>query len=253
MLEAYIKNRRQTKDILLMTHIVMGYPSFEASMQVVEQMVEAGVDLMELQIPFSEPMADGPVILRANQQSLEQGATLDRCFEFAATVSKRFDIPFLFMSYANILFKYGMDRFADQMLSLGMSGAIVPDIPPEEGSDYIGALCSRDLCPVYLFSPQTSDERMRYISGFSKGFIYCVARKGVTGKETQFTRELDDYLARCRAATLLPLAVGFGVKDREDVEYLKGKADIAVIGSQTIRVVDEKGPGACGRFIRTLI
>ncbi|THB74614.1 MAG: tryptophan synthase subunit alpha, partial [Desulfobacteraceae bacterium] len=131
--------------------------------------------------------------------------------------------------------------------------AIVPDIPPEEGSDYIGALCSRDLCPVYLFSPQTSDERMRYISGFSKGFIYCVARKGVTGKETQFTRELDDYLARCRAATLLPLAVGFGVKDREDVEYLKGKADIAVIGSQTIRVVDEKGPGACGRFIRTLI
>lgn len=251
-LESYIRERLQTKDILLMTHIVMGYPSFEDSYEIVKQMVEAGVDLIELQIPFSEPLADGPVILKANQKALEKGSTVKKCFEFAQTVAKEFKIPFLFMSYANILFKYGMEAFSDKMAEINIKGAIVPDLPPEEGSDYIQAMQKNNLNPIYIFSPETSDERLKYLSTFTSGFVYCVARKGVTGKDTSFSDDITNYLARCRKVTALPLAVGFGVKDKADVDYLKGKADIAVIGSQTIRVVEEKGAAASGDFIRSL-
>ncbi len=253
MLKSYINKKLKTKDILLMTHIVMGYPSFEDSMNIVEQMVESGVDLIELQIPFSEPMADGPVILKANQKSIEKGSSVKKCFEFANTASKKFDIPFLFMSYANILYKYGIKQFSGQMAQMNLRGAIVPDIPPEEADEYVGALKENKLNPIFIYTPQTSDERMEYINTYADGFIYCVARKGVTGKETQFSRELESYLERCRKATDLPLAVGFGVKDKNDIDYLKGKADIAVIGSETIRIVDEKGVKATSEFIQNLI
>ena len=252
MLEAYIREKREKKEILLMTHIVLGYPSFEASMEIVAQMVEGGVDLMELQIPFSEPMADGPVILKANQEALNAGTRVSECFAFAAEASQRFDIPFLFMTYTNILFKYGMDRFAENMAAAGIKGAIVPDLPPEEGALYLEAMGKHGCRPIYIYSPTTTDERMALLSSKGSGFIYCMARKGVTGKETTFSRELDTYLARCRNATSLPLAVGFGVKDKQDVNYLKGKADIAVIGSQTIRLVNEKGVESVGAFIRDL-
>jgi tryptophan synthase alpha chain len=252
MLESYIREKLAQKDILLMTHIVMGYPSFSQSMQVVEQMVEAGVDLMELQIPFSEPMADGPVILKANQAALENGATVAGCLEFAEKAAARFDIPFLIMSYANILFKYGMEPFAARLKKINVKGAIVPDIPPEEGREYIKTFDDAGLCPVFLFSPQTTDDRMRHVASHGRGFIYCVARKGVTGNTTQFSEDLTAYLARCRRATNLPLAVGFGVRDKSDIGFLSGKADIAVIGSETIRVVAEKGVEACGSFIREL-
>ena len=235
-----------------MTHIVLGYPSFEDSYRIVEAMVDAGVDLMELQIPFSEPIADGPVILRANQAALARGATVKKCIDFASEVSRKFDIPFLFMTYYNICFKYGLDRFADVMVDCGLKGAIVPDLPPEEGGGFLEAMGRNDLAPIFIYAPTTSAERMRFIASMAKGFIYCVARKGVTGAQTAFSNELDTYLARCRSATSLPLAVGFGVKDRADVDFLKGKADIAVIGTQTIRLVEEKGVGAVGDFISGL-
>ncbi len=156
------------------------------------------------------------------------------------------------MSYANILYKYGMEKFSDKMAKINLKGAIVPDLPPEEGDEYIKAMERNNLSPIFIFSPETSDERLGYLSSFASGFVYCLARKGVTGKNTAFSDDITTYLSRCRKATDLPLAVGFGVKDKADVDYLKGKADIAVIGSQTIRLVEEKGVGATGDFIRTL-
>ncbi len=252
MLENVLRQKLREKDILLMTHIVLGYPSFEASAGIVEAMVKAGVDLMELQIPFSEPIADGPVILRANQEALSRGAKVRRCMEFGGEVSRAFDIPFLFMTYCNIGFKYGMDRFAEDSARAGMQGVILPDLPPEEGREYLDAMGRHGLAPIFIFAPTTSLDRMRAIASCGKGFIYCVARKGVTGAETSFTNELDDYLARCRSATDLPLALGFGVKDRADVDFLRGKVDIAVIGTQTIRIIEEKGVEAVGDFIAEL-
>jgi tryptophan synthase alpha chain len=252
VLEQYLKDRRQKQEILLMTHLVLGHPHFDTSLRLVESMVHAGVDLIELQIPFSEPIADGPVILRANQEALDRGSTVDRCFEVATEVARRFDVPFLFMSYYNVLFRRGVSQFVTRMQECGLKGAIVPDLPPEEAGEYLLAMKEAALSPIFIYSPNTRPERLSSIAQHGGGFVYCVARKGVTGSETAFTSELGSYLERARAATQLPLAVGFGVKDTKDVDFLRGKADIAVIGSETLRVLERGGVSAVGPFLSGL-
>jgi tryptophan synthase alpha chain len=252
MIESTIRKQLEKKEILLMTHIVIGYPSLEDSYQIVKAMVEAGVDLMELQIPFSEPIADGPVILRANQEALATGITVEQCLDFAERVSREFDIPFLFMTYYNILFKYGVRKFAEAMAQRGLKGAIVPDLPPEEAGDYLQAMGENGLAPIFIFAPNSTEKRMQLIAKHASGFVYCVARKGVTGASTEFSSDVDAYLARCRKATDLPLALGFGVSSKEDIDSLRGKADIAVVGSQAIRVLDSEGVNAVGEFIQGL-
>lgn len=251
MLEAEILRRRKHRDILLMTHIVLGYPSFDACRRVVEQMAEAGVDLMELQIPFSEPIADGPVILHANQKALAAGATVDQCLELASRLSREYPISFVFMTYYNIAFVRGVERFAREMREAGVRGAIIPDLPFEEGAGLLDAMSREKLDPVFIYAPNTTDARMRAIAERASGFVYCVARKGVTGAKTEF-EQLGSYLARCRQHTQLPLALGFGVKDRSDIQAITGRADIAVVGSETIRVIDRSGVEGVRGFIQGL-
>lgn len=249
MLEAEIRKARERKDILLMTHIVLGYPSLSESKQIALRMADAGVDLMELQIPFSEPIADGPVILRANQRALAGGAGVESCIELARELARELPIPLVFMSYFNIAFVRGVERFAREMRDAGLRGAIIPDLPFEEGEPLLAAFREQRLAPVFIYSPTTTTERMQAIAQRAQGFVYCVARKGVTGANTEFAA-LDDYLARCRRATSLPLALGFGVQSRADVAAITGKVDIAVVGSETIRVVEREG--GVGAFIRGL-
>jgi len=252
MLESYIASRSKDKSVLLMSHIVIGYPNFADSLRLVDAMVEAGVDLMELQIPFSEPIADGPIIARANQRALDAGATVDKCLSFAEEVASKYAIPFLFMSYYNIPFRRGTSKFVAEMAAAGIKGAIIPDLPPEEATDYLAATSRNSVSPIFIFTPTTSDARLKVLSKVAHGFVYCVARQGVTGQKTTFSHDLDSYIARCRRATALPLALGFGVRNREDVKFLEGKADIVVVGSETIRVVDEKGVSGARDFIRSL-
>ncbi len=252
MLEQYINSKMTEKDILLMCHIVLGYPSFDASYKMIETMVKAGVDLMELQIPFSEPIADGPVILHANQEALANGATVKQCFEFAKTVASDFNIPFLLMSYYNILFKHGVKEFTQTMAEYNLRGAIVPDLPPEEGTEYLEAMKQFQLAPIFIFSPRTEKARMRQLASVGGGFIYCVARKGVTGQDTNFGSQLEDYIQQCRQAATLPLAIGFGLKEKQDLDFLKAKVEIGVIGTQTIRVYNQGGVNAVEEFILSL-
>jgi len=252
VLEAYLRKQREQKEILLMTHIVLGYPDFDTSLRLVEAMVESGVELMELQIPFSEPIADGPVILRANQLALSGGSTVARCFELAEEVARRFPIPFLFMSYYNVLFKHGTAPFVKRMAKANLKGAIVPDLPPEEGAEYLSAMSESGLDPIFIYSPNTKPERLSALGSYGRGFVYCVARKGVTGTRTAFSDELSAYLARARAATNLPLAVGFGVQEKADVDFLRSKADIAVVGSETLRVLDTQGIAGVRPFLASL-
>jgi len=244
-----IRQAREKKEILLMTHIVLGYPSFTANREVIRQMVANGVDLIEMQIPFSEPMADGPVILKANQEAIAAGTRVAACLDFAAEVIQEHAIPFLFMTYYNIIFKFGEEKFLERAAAIGIKGLIIPDLPPEEGADFLAAARQRGVAPILIFSPTSSFSRLQSVAGHGDGFIYCVARKGVTGAATRMDENMAAYLKRCRQATSLPLAVGFGIKAREDVEYLKGKSDIAVIGSETIRLVDREGTAAVGPFI----
>lgn len=252
MLEDYIWKKKEEKDILLMAHVVVGYPSIEESFELVQTIVEAGVDLMELQIPFSEPIADGPVILQASQAALAESIRVDDCFKFARKVTDAFDIPFLFMTYYNIVFRRGEERFFAEAREAGIRGAIVPDLPPEEGESYMAAAAANNIDPIFILSPTSSPQRIKYLARFGRGFFYCVARKGVTGADTYFSSEMNEFLERCRGATQLPLALGFGVSSREDVEFLRGKAEIAVVGSQALRVLNANGIQAVGGFFRGL-
>ncbi|OGR17298.1 MAG: tryptophan synthase subunit alpha [Desulfobacterales bacterium GWB2_56_26] len=252
VLEKQLRERLATKKILLMTHIVLGYPSFDVNREVIAQMVANGVDCIEMQIPFSEPMADGPVILKANQDSLAAGTTVADCMAFGAEMSKQYDIPFLFMTYYNIAFKYGEEKFFQNCRTAGIKGLIIPDLPPEMGVEFFRLAREYQVAPVLIFAPTSTDARMAELNSSAAGFIYCVARRGVTGKQSDFGEGFTTYLARCRAATKLPLAVGFGIRNSEDVAAITGKADIAVIGSETIRLVDREGPQAVGPFIAGL-
>jgi len=252
MLEKIIRSLLSQKEILIMTHTVIGYPDLNTSYQVIEAMVENGSDLIELQIPFSEPIADGPLIEEANQRALAQGITVANCFEFAQKVVSSFPIPFLFMSYYNILFCYGVKRFAEDLAQIGLAGALVPDLPIEEGKDYLMAMKQAGLDPILFFAPSTPLPRMKAIAQKASGFIYCVARKGVTGQNTAFDQALAAYLARARQATELPLALGFGIKNRADIAFLKGKAEIAVIGSELLRLTVNGGPKAVAQKLKEL-
>jgi len=251
-LEQQLRARLAEKDILLMTHIVLGYPSFEKNREVVKEMVTNGVDCIEMQIPFSEPMADGPVILKANQKSIADGTRVADCLAFGKEMSETYDIPFLFMTYYNIIFKYGEEKFFNQAKECDIKGLIVPDLPPEHGDLFLQQAKEKGIAPILIFAPTSTDARMRQLADYGAGFIYCVARRGVTGKKSEFGSDFETYLERCRTATDLPLAVGFGIRDHEDVKALIDKADIAVIGSRTIQLVDEQGASAVGPFIAGL-
>jgi tryptophan synthase alpha chain len=251
-LEDRLKKNLENKDILLMTHIVLGYPSFEVNREVVRQMVENGVDCIEMQIPFSEPMADGPVIMKANLDSLANGTKVEECLTFGAEMASTYDIPFLYMTYYNIIFKYGEEKFIDKCSETGITGLIIPDLPPEQSDIFFQYSAQKQVSPILIYSPTSTDERMQELDSAGSGFIYCVARRGVTGKKSTLDDGFGTYLQRCRNASSKMLAVGFGIQTKEDIAALKGKADMAVIGSKTIQLVDDQGADAVGPFIAEL-
>lgn len=252
-LEAALRKRLEHKPILLMTHLMLGYPSFAVNREVIRHMAAAGVDCIELQIPFSEPIADGPVILRAGQESLARGTRVADCLCFGREMAAAHpEVQFLFMTYYNILFQYGERAFLEQCWDMGFQGTIIPDLPPEEGASYIATSRELELAPIPFFTPTSTQERMQTTSRHGEGFVYCVARRGVTGRRTEVDEALGSYLARCRRATTLPLAVGFGIGSREDIRWLTGRADMAVIGTATIKLVDAQGPEAVGPYIASL-
>ena len=246
----YIRSRG--KPVLLMSHLVLGYPSLAENRAVIDQMVANGVDLMELQIPFSEPIADGPVIARANQSALEGGFKVEQGLAFIEETVRRHDIPFLIMTYFNILLAYGVEAFIERAARIGVHGLIVPDLPPQEAAEAMAWCRTRGLDWIQLMTPTSSDARLAVIGRDASGFCYCVARKGVTGKQTDFDADLSRFIARCRRATDVPLAVGFGVKNPADVAQLTGLAEIAVVGTAAIEIHDREGAEAVGRFFKGL-
>lgn len=251
MLEQSIRNNLKEKDILLMTHLVLGYPSFEDNKKMIQAMANAGVEMIELQIPYSEPSADGPVILKANSDSLESGTTVEACFKFAEEVCAEFpEITFLFMTYYNIPFMYGEKEFVQRSKDIGIKGFIVPDLPLEESAGWLALCEEKELNSIFIFTPTNTDERLKELAAASKGFVYCVGRRGVTGKKTSFDQSLADQIQRFRSASNVPIALGFGVQSPEDVQFLVGKADIAVIGSKMIQLQQTEGVEAAEQFLK---
>lgn len=247
-----LKAIKSSGQIGLMTHVVVGYPDLNTTEELVIEMDKNGADLIELQIPFSDPIADGPTIMKASQIAINHGMKVKDAFKLAHSLSGRIEAPLLFMTYANIIFQYGYETFCHDAREAGINGLIIPDIPPEDAADYLKACEKENLAPVFIMAPTSTDERLEKIAKVAQGFVYCVARTGVTGAKTDFGKDLEDFLTRCRKFTDLPLGVGFGISSKKDVDFLKDKADFAIVGSQTIRILEEKGVKAVGEFIREL-
>lgn len=230
---------RQDNRIGLMTHLVAGYPDLQTSELLIEMMAKY-VDFIEIQIPFSDPMADGPVIMASNQKALDQGIRVKDSFNLMSKMSRKVKIPLLFMGYFNTIFNYGVAKFCGDAAKAGCSGLIIPDITLEEGEDYFANCKKYKLDHIFVVAPNTPPERLKLINKKASGFVYCMARAGVTGSKTDIGQQLANYLQRVKKYIKIPLAVGFGIQSREQIELLKGKADIAVIGSELIRRMEGK-------------
>ncbi len=251
-LAKYLDAKLKQRSMLLMTHLVVGYPSLEDNWQMLEAMQQAGVDLVELQYPFSEPIADGPLFIRANQGALANGIHRDDYFSLMGRAATAFDFPLLFMGYYNTVFKMGHAQFCARLADAGARGMIVADLPPELALDLKAAGRGRDLDFIHLMTPTNGDARLRAIAKDASGFVYCVARKGVTGRATDLGRDLHPYLARCRRATPLPLGLGFGIRSAADLEKLRGGPDIAIVGSAGLDKWEREGRAGFEPFIRSL-
>lgn len=240
-LEAYIRQRLQHKKLLLMTHAVVGYPSFDANMRMLEAMQRADADLVELQLPFSEPIADGPVFVRANQEALAAGVTWEQYFTFMQRASQAFDFKILMMGYYNSVFQMGHETFCACLAEHGGSGFIVADLPPEEAGELFTYADAMQLAPITLMTPTNSLERLQYIASNARGFVYCVARRGVTGYRTDVEQSLEGFIGRCRQVTSLPLALGFGLRTGADLRRIRGLVDIGIIGTALLAAWEKGG------------
>lgn len=251
-LEPHLRDRLAAKPLLLMTHVVVGHPSLDASWAMLEAMDTAGVDLVELQLPFSEPIADGPVFARANHGALRGGLTSRAYFDFAARAAARFRFPLLFMGYCNSIVAMGEARFCARLADAGMRGFIVADLPPENAGEFHAAGRARGLDPILLMTPTSTPSRLAEIGRQASGFVYCVARKGVTGRRTDLSLDAGAFLQQCRAATSLPLALGFGITTPADVRALRGLADIVIVGTACLETWEQRGQDGFRQFLTSL-
>ena len=223
-----------------MPYSVLGYPNREASLQVIKTVVEAGADVLELGIPFSDPLADGPTIQAATQKSLENGTTLKDCLAMTRELRQQgVDTPALLMGYINPMLAYGLERFVADAAEAGADGFIVPDLPPEE-ADELEVLCSRHgLALVYLLAPTSTPNRIKLAAEKSQGFIYLVSLTGVTGARHELPPGLADFVARVREQTDTPLAVGFGIGDGKQARAVAQLADGVIVGSALVKRAGE--------------
>ena len=251
-LERHVRAEIAKRPLLLMMHAVVGYPSLDANWAMLEAMEAAGVDLVELQLPFSEPIADGPWFSKANHAAIRAGTTWTAYFDFTARAARRFRFPLLFMGYYNSIFRMGAAQFCARLSEAGMRGFIVADLPPQEAAALNARARARDLDPILLMTPTNSPERLEAIGRQASGFVYCTARRGVTGKRTDLSEGVAAFLARCRRATPLPLALGFGIRTPADVRGVRGLAEIAIVGTAGLETWEERGPAAYGEFLKAL-
>lgn len=250
---------KRDKKIGIMAHVVVGYPSLEETVSFVTTMADAGVDIVELQIPFSDPLADGPTIMRACEQSLANGTTVKDSFAVMKALSSQVEIPFLFMAYYNTVFNYGVEAFCRDAQKAGAAGLIVPDMPiDEESHERFYFFAKRyGLHTIAVVSPASTDARLKKNARVAQGFVYCTARQGITGAKDQLDSSLASYLQKMRTYFILPLAVGFGISKKEHIKALVGRADIAIIGSAVIDLIAKTSRnernGAIRRFFTELM
>lgn len=225
----------------LVTYVTAGDPDLPRSADVLRALSRAGADVIEVGVPFSDPLADGPVIQRATERALAAGTTLARVLEMVANVRAGIAAPVVIFSYANPILRLGVDAFADRASRAGVDGVLVLDLPIEEAGEFRGSMASRGIDTIFLLSPTTTDARMRKAATLGSGFLYAISRLGVTGARDTLADGVETMVRRIRALSPLPVALGFGISKPEHVRAVGRWADAAVVGSALVNVIAEAG------------
>jgi tryptophan synthase alpha chain len=235
----------------MIAYLTAGDPSPAATPGLVAALERGGADLIELGVPFSDPIADGPVIQQAGDRAIRAGTTLARVLEMAVEIRKKSEIPLLLFTYLNPALKYGFARLARDAKAAGIDGCLLTDVSVEEAEEYVRVMRAADLDTVFLAAPTSTDERLKLISRYSSGFVYLVSRTGITGEQDNIAASALPLIERMRAHTNLPLAMGFGISKPEHVAALTGAVEAVVVGSAIVRQI-ERDPSKLEMFMREL-
>ena len=236
----------------LIAYVTVGYPNIEATLKVVPLLAEFGCDIIELGIPFSDPMADGATIQRASFKALENGVTTKQCLYIAKKISKKTPVPLVFMTYFNPIYKYGLAKFCHDCVAAGVDGLIVPDLLPEEGDELGGFATKSGVDLIYLLAPTSVEVRIKLITDKSRGFIYLVSIAGVTGTRNELPVDLGKFISQVKQIAKQPVCVGFGISTPEQAAQIAQTADGVIIGSKLIQLLetDDTAMTATQSFIR---
>lgn len=241
---ARFQDLRQQQRVGLVTYVTACDPSPDESREILLALGRGGADVIEVGVPFSDPLADGPVIQRATERALAAGGTLAAALDLVASVRRQLDIPLVLFTYLNPVLRMGWEAFTERAASAGIDGVLLLDLPMEEAADAHAAIIGRGMDPIFLVSPTTSDERLRRAGELGRGFLYAISRLGVTGAREDVAASAAALAARLRAATLLPVAMGFGISRPDQVRAIGKVADAAVVGSAIVQVIaDEAAAG----------
>jgi tryptophan synthase alpha chain len=239
----------------LVAYLTCGDPELRTSLEIALAAIAAGAEVLELGVPFSDPVADGPVIQRASERALKNGVTLPDVLKLAAEIRRESDAGLIIFTYLNPILRMGLERFAATAAEAGVDGALVTDLPVEEADLYLEQMRKQNLATVFLAAPTSTDERLKRIAEASTGFVYAVSRTGVTGARKELTEDAQKLVRRLRKFTKLPIAVGFGISAPEQFAAVGQFADAAVIGSAIVHTI-EQNPGkeaqAVAEFIKQL-
>ncbi len=240
----------------LVVYVTCGDPDLATTREIVLGAIEAGADVIELGVPFSDPVADGPVIQRASERALKRGTTLSQVLTLAAEVRQQAQSTGLVVfSYLNPILRMGIEKFCKVARHAGVDGVLVTDLPVEEASEYLRAMDAFDLAPIFLAAPTSPEERLRRIAHASRGFVYAVSRTGVTGARQQLAADAEKLVGRLRRVTKLPVAVGFGISTAEQFAEVGEFADAGVVGSAIVETIERNRGGeaqAVGEFVAKL-
>ncbi|GAC1429921.1 MAG: tryptophan synthase subunit alpha [Terriglobales bacterium] len=240
----------------LVAYVTCGDPDLATTREVILAAIEAGAETIELGVPFSDPVADGPVIQRASERSLRQGTTLDDVIRLAKEIRKQSTVGLIVFSYLNPVMRMGVAKFAVAAEEAGVDGALITDLPMEEADGYLDEMRTRNLATVFLAAPTSTDQRLKHIADSSTGFVYAVSRTGVTGAQKQLPQDAQTLVRRLRKKTKLPIAVGFGISNATQFAAVAQYADAGVVGSAIVHTIERnpgKEPEAVAQFIKQLL
>ena len=223
----------------LVAYITCGDPDLSTSREVALSAIRAGADVIELGVPFSDPVADGPVIQRASERALKQGTDLAGVLEIARQIRRESEAGLIVFSYLNPILQFGLEKFCAAAADASVDGALVTDLPVEEAADYLRAMKAHRLAPVFLAAPTSTDERLRAIAKHSRGFVYAISRTGITGARQELATDARALVQRLRAFTKLPIALGFGISTPQQFAEVGEFADAAVIGSAIVQQIEQ--------------